>query len=457
MSAILNREAKIPVLFLVMEFAPVNTTGNFRTLKFIKHLGKQGIQSIVVTFVEEEAAKYFNAKLDESLLSDLPGDCIIYRIHCDDKTRFQHSRLGEFLMIYFSIKDSLAKRWRPHLMPEIGDIMQRHQPQVIFTSLPPYSAGLLSVELSKKFKIPLVVDMRDLWALFGVGPLGSRIHYWLTLQEERKIFKHASAVLAVTPQMIKTILRVHSGLDTRKFHYISNGFDGELSAEGKFVFPGGKRKITIGYVGSFYFDPSKREASFKPWWQKRWHKIFEYTPVKHDWLYRSPYFFLKTVAYLIEKHPALKDRLQIEFVGTKPVWIDNMLTEFNLHGNFISHGFVSAQRSIELQQNFDLLLATSEKIPGAEHYCLPSKVFDYVIQRKPILAFVTEGIQKEFMIKSGLGVICDPDNVQESALTLFDLITNGRSFSPNGEYLETFKRSNLAKKLSDVFRTLVVE
>ncbi len=62
---------KLPVLFILMEFAPVNTTGNFRSLKFIKYLGDYGIKPIIVTFIAEEAAIFFNAKIDIDLLNEL--------------------------------------------------------------------------------------------------------------------------------------------------------------------------------------------------------------------------------------------------------------------------------------------------------------------------------------------------------------------------------------------------
>ena len=78
---------KIPVLFILMEFAPVNTTGNFRGLKFIKYLNKN-FQAIVLTFVVKEGEVIFNTNSDESLLSELPSECVIYRIHCEKERQF---------------------------------------------------------------------------------------------------------------------------------------------------------------------------------------------------------------------------------------------------------------------------------------------------------------------------------------------------------------------------------
>ena len=195
-------QPKIPVLFLFMEFAPVNTTGNFRGLKFIKYISQYNIQPIVVTFIEEEGAKYFNAKIDTKLLSDIPGDCILYRIHCSDRSKFIIQKLADFMTIYFSIKDSLAKRWKSDLFKGLVDIMEKHKPKMLVTSLPPFSSGKLAMQISKKFRIPYILDMRDLWAHFGHGPLPSYFHYKLTIREENIIFRNASAIIGVTPQLI---------------------------------------------------------------------------------------------------------------------------------------------------------------------------------------------------------------------------------------------------------------
>jgi glycosyltransferase involved in cell wall biosynthesis len=437
-----------------MEFAPVNTTGNFRSLKFIKYIGNFGIRPIIVSFIPEEAAKIFNAKIDKELLTELSHETIIYRVPCDDIKTHSFERITDFIEIYFSIKDSLAKRWKAHVFEKIGDIIEKHQPKILYTSLPPFSSGMLTAEISKKFKIPFILDMRDLWSHLGFGPFGSIFHYWLTLREERNLYRQAAAVIGVTPQMIETFHRLNPGLNPEKFHLISNGFDSDLNAVQSFEFCPHPGKIVIGYIGSFYYEPKRRENTFKPWWKKRGHHMLEYNPAKMDWLYRSPYFFLKVVALLKKSRPAIGNLIKIEFIGKKPLWLDSMMEEFGLSDDFVSYGFVSREESLRLQQGFDIMLATSEKNINGEHYCLPSKLFDFIGLNKPILGFVTDGIQKEFIKLSGLGIICDPDNTGEAANALADLLTNGKKFTPNLEYLGNFHRRNVTEKLSSLIQNL---
>lgn len=201
--------AKKTVLFILMEFAPVNTTGNYRSLKFIKYIRNYGIEPIVITFIANEAASYFNTNITPELSNELPEDCIIYRIHCKGESKsILPRRVSEFFRIYFSIKDSFAKRWSPFLFTEINEIIKRHQPVSIYTSLPPFSSGLLAKKIANKYKLPYVLDMRDLWSDWGSSPMASRIHYWLTRFEEYRIYKGASRILAVTPQMIEILREI---------------------------------------------------------------------------------------------------------------------------------------------------------------------------------------------------------------------------------------------------------
>lgn len=444
----------INVLFLLMEFAPVNTTGNFRSLKFIKYLRSFGVEPIVVTFLEKEGAKYFNTSIDPGLLKDIPPDLSIYRIHCEDGDKYYSNRLRSFITIYFSIKDNLASRWKRTLLPELEKIIQKHQPAIIFTSLPPFSAGSLAVDIAKRYNLPLVVDMRDLYAKWGNTPFGSILHYWLTLREERRILRGSKAIIGVTNQLVSIFRQSHPSIPPQNFHYIPNGFDVEVTQLKNVRLPAHQPKIVIGYVGSFYYQPEARDQMMVPWWKRAGHKKFFYSPTKEDWLYRSPYFFLKTMAALFEKWPHFRDIVRIEFVGKNPAWLAKMIEKFELTPYVTSHGFVDFEQSQKIQQHFDLFLATSEKVEDAEHYCLPSKIFDYVDKGKPILGFVTNGSQREFIEKSNLGVICDPDAVDDSAGLIQRLLSEGFERAINREYLADFQRKKCAEKLSHLFYSL---
>lgn len=443
----------IRVLFITMEFPPVNTTGNYRALKFVKYLHEFGIDPIVVTFKEEQGAALFNTKIDASLLHEIPKGTAVYRIDSDYEN-IEVGRLMKFIGMVLRVNDSLAKRWLKYFNREIDRIIAQHNPQLIFVSLPPFSSGQLAAKVAKKHRLPLITDMRDLWSQWGNATFLTIVHYWLTVWEERSVFKKSTRVIGVTPQLVSQFQSSHPRLNRDKFHLIPNGFDIPIEKLEDFEFKPGP-KVVIGYVGSFYYHPENDRTILLPWWRRPVHRMLQFRPVKEEWIYRSPYFFFRSIRQLLDEFPRLRNIVECHFVGHKPEWFDGMVEEFSLSDHVVSHGFVSSTRASELQDSFDLILATSEKVNGSEHYCLPSKLFDYVGKKKPILGFVTPGIQRDFIRQSGLGVVCDPDDHDRSVALMRRLIENGAIFKPNKDYLTGFHRRRNAMKLADLITSVI--
>jgi glycosyltransferase involved in cell wall biosynthesis len=438
----------VPVLFFLMEFAPVNTTGQFRNTKLIKYISQFNIKPIVITFVEEEAASIFNTKIDTKLLEELPNDTKIYRIPITINHPKQFKRLREFISIYFSIREKLAEKWMPNVKKEIGNIIKHEKPMCIYTSIPPFSSGYLANTIAKKFHLPYILDMRDLWANFGLTPFNTKWHYIASLAAERKIIQSASKVIVVTPQMKSVLEKTHESNFENKITVIPNGYDFEVNEVFNFSFIPKNEKIVIGYVGAFYFNQQSHQEMLLPWYKKRSYKKLQYIHQKIDWLYRTPFFFLQAIKKLFILNPNLQSKIEIQFIGHEAEWLKNMIAELGLESNFKHHGFVSYQESNLLQNNFDFYLATAEKYTGGEHFCLPSKVFDMVGKQKPILGFVTEGIQKEFIEKSNLGVVLNPDEIENNTLYLNNIFCNGLTVQPDYTYIKHYHRKAIAEKIA---------
>ena len=193
---------------------------------------------------------------------------------------------------------------------------------------------------------------------------------------------------------------------------------------------------------------------FKSWKEKKLHRKLQYTPRKEDWLYRSPYFLFKTLNKLFNISPELKSKIIVKFVGSKPDWLEKMIGEFNLQENIEHIGFLPFDETEKFQQSCDALLITSVKVIDGEDYCIAGKTFDYIATQKPILGFVTEGAQKQFIEKSGTGIICNPDDIDGSVNTLKNIFDNGVTLKPNKKFIEKHHRKNLTKQLSEIIHSL---
>ena len=113
----------------------------------------------------------------------------------------------------------------------------------------------------------------------------------------------------------------------------------------------GATPLVIGYVGSFYFNPGAHEA--KRMVGKSPHRWLHYAPRKEDWTYRSPRYFFQILLELFDRYPDWREKLRVEFVGRVPVWLTEMIQEFDLDEHVTRRGQVSLEESLRLQQSFD--------------------------------------------------------------------------------------------------------
>lgn len=438
------------VLFLLAEFPPVNTTGAFRSFKFINQLIDLGIKPIILTIDENDSSKYFNAKIDHQILNCLDPRAIIYKVKTSSLGSIKpSSKLTQYLKIFFSAKDPLSDLIKEQVAPLLPTIFEKHKPELVYVSLPPFSMGQIGISIAKEYKIPLITDMRDLWAFWGSDPHQTYLHFLLKKRLERKLFEKSSKIIGVTPQLIKIFAKSHTNINKNKFVTIFNGFDQEFEIENIPSYQ--KSVIKIGYTGSFYYNDLAQEVSDTVWYQRSGLKKFYYYPKKENWLYRSPYFFLKSLHQLFISKPELKDKIEFHFIGRESDWLKKMIIEFKLENNYFPYGFKSKQEVATIQNTFDVFLCTSEKVINEEHYCLPSKIFDYINMGKPILGFVTDGIQKDFIIKSNMGIICNPDDIFLGAKTIEGLF-NYTGSNLNIDYLRKFQIGNLSSQLSTILK-----
>lgn len=442
----------INVLFIAMEFPPINTAGVFRSLKFAKYLQRFGVNPIVVTLDATDAAAAFGAPLDPSLLDDLPSSIEVLRARCRPADAKYSTRLRRFATIYFRIEDSLADRWTRDLERLLPEAIARHRPEAVYVSMPPFSAGRLAARIAKRHGLPLIIDMRDGWSQWSLGPFASWLHYRLVLARERRIFEQAFRIVTVTPQLARIFSRAHPAISRKKFEVVTNGYDFELNLPDRVQ---ARRRahetpFVIGYVGNFYYTPEARAAHFMPWWKKRLHRKLQYSPVKEDWLYRSPYFFFRALVNLFQRREDLRNRVRFRVMGTNAPWLDAMAAQFGLSEICEFTGRRSHADVLRFQEDVDALLCTAVKVPGGEDYAIASKTFDYVRAAKPILGFVPVGAQRDFIASSGLGFVVDPDDVNRGAALLEEVCDRGLDLHPNREHLSKYHRERTARDLARI-------
>lgn len=442
------------ILFVAFELAPLATAGVYRPLGFIKHLPEFDITPLVVTTDADSYRDVGDTPLDFSLDALLPKETSIERVACRRRNKPRH-RFGRWHRIFFSLVEEQASLWRINVLPVLNRLVEAHNPRAIYVTAPPFCMAPFAVELKRRLNLPLILDLRDAWSQWRVAPYGSWLHYHLTLRLEEECLAKATRVVTTSDQIRKDLLRLHRKIAPEKITVIMNGYDVDVPDWTMRPLPVGKTPFVIGYVGAFYYSPGARDAMMRPWWRKRPNRMIQFTPRIEDWLYRSPYFFFRAVAELFRQFPEMRDRIRIRFAGRKPEWIDAQVAEFRLKPFVEFLGYLDHTRVLDFQRECDALLITSSKVINGADYSIAGKTFEYFTMKKPILGFVTRGVQKDLLERSGMAVICDPDDTQQSASKLRELITGRINLAPNVDLLTQLSRRELTRKLAGVIQSSV--
>jgi glycosyltransferase involved in cell wall biosynthesis len=441
------------VLFVAFEFPPLGGAGVQRSIQFTKYLPGYDIEPIVVTTDLPSFLRVMDNPIDQTLLNDLDPNLIVERIPCQTPWVKVPGRFASWARLFFSVVDPLAGYWRPQLDAQIPRLISKYQPAAIYVSIPPFSMGRLWTSIGKSYGLPVVLDFRDAWSQFCIGPYMSWLHYRLALREEGACVRAASRVVCTSDQTRSELLRLHPNVSAQKITTITNGYDAEV---GDVTSPRRENSsgspFVIGYVGGFYYTPETRESMLWPWWRKRSHRKLQYAPRREDWLYRSAYFFFRAVRLVLDVRPELRHRLRIQFVGDKPNWIDAQIDEYGLRDIVEFRGRLPRHEALAFQHRCDSLLITSSKVMGGRDYSIAGKTFEYFVTGRPILGFVTEGAQRDILEESGVAVICDPDNAEDAAKKIQDLIDGRIQFRPNVRFLRSLHRRQLSGTLADIIK-----
>ena len=440
------------ILFISFEFHPVQTTGNFRAANFVKYFSEFGIEPVVLCGAEESILQYYKSgRINNALLADIPTGCEVHRVPFD-KPYIPASKYAQ--LKYYA--DPICSFWKKAAFKKALEIIgQTPSIKAILVSLPPFSVGDLAMKVSKKTGLPLFVDLRDAWSYQGQFPFFSRAHYFANFLKEKRLLKHATAIITVTNQLAEIYVRTNTGLDESNVKIVYNSYT-NFDIEKQETIPAKSAIDTdqyiIGYIGAFYFNPESEKIRITPWWKRSGVRKFFYYSAKEEWIYRTPYFFFKSLARLFNKHPLLRKKVFFGHIGDTPQWLYRMAKEFGVQDNIMSYGFVKKDELASVVQNFSAFLATTEKIPVNKSFCLPSKTFDYIKYGKPIIGFVKQGDYSEFLEKANMGVIIDPDNISEATEKLESFLLTGKELAPKKSYILNFHAREQTRLLSNILK-----
>lgn len=370
------------ILFISYFYPPLGGPAALRNQKTVKYLSSAGCRIDVISVGEIEYNYY------DSSLMDGAGEHSVIRTASYDpmallKMLFGKSstvsrglyhntpeKLKLFIRRLYPLDDKIG--WLPPLLKAGTTAMRQNNYQLIYVSCGPFSSAVAAWWLSRKFKVPYVLEMRDYWTLLSDYNLqGSYLNRMLSRAWELRLLKAASGIVTATKGIADDLCAAFGANLKEKSFTLYNGPDEEdyqnlkpmLAHEG----------FVLSYFGALYARRSLKNL----------------------------YAAMRELA----SEGALPQGTQIRLYGN---FHREALQEIESSG--ISQMItlvpqLQHQAALQEMQNADalILLINSSSPRGT----LTSKVFEYLRLGKPVLAMIPHnGEAAGLLNESGQDYIC---------------------------------------------------
>jgi glycosyltransferase involved in cell wall biosynthesis len=245
-------------------------------------------------------------------------------------------------------------------------LIERWRPDIIFASAPPHTGLVVASRLGRRFGIPWVADLRDLWV---DNPYYSEPGWRKPVDAflEHRTLKGAARLVTVSPVWAEQLRKRHG----KPVEVVYNGYAMEDFPASR-VQQSRDKGLTIRYMGSIY--PGFRDPS----------AVFAAIRLLPD---------------------SLRNRVIVEFFCDAGDTVLAAAAAAGVTGAVIVRPLVPYQRALELQMQADVLLllqSTERRDEGN----IPAKLFEYFYSRRPILFIGYEhGVAARLVRERGAGLV----------------------------------------------------
>ena len=301
--------------------------------------------------------------------------------------------------------------WYPYAVKEAKNIIETGwRPDIIFASATPYTSLMVAKKISKKFNVPWIGELRDLWSdnYYGYG-------WWIDKVMEKYTLNSASALVTVSEPLNEVLQKKYPKIPVNT---ITNAYDKD-----DFLYsPNNKNtsnKLKIVYTGAVY--SGKRDP----------------TPLLEA----------------ISNDKKIRKSIIVDFYGNDLGYIDFLVNKYNLHDCINTHDPVSRSDALIYQSKSDALLLLTWNNP-LEKGMLTGKLFEYIGSSKPILSIgAIEDDASNLVTQNGFGVATNSPS--EILHFLHDLLNQSFKFDMNNrhKFERTMQVTKLQKILYDISDT----
>ncbi|MHA1830111.1 MAG: glycosyltransferase [Candidatus Helarchaeota archaeon] len=399
-------EKKIGILSY--RFPPLNGRDADFCSSLFKNFDKLRIKSYVIT---SKLDFYENYIRDNKLHNKM-----IFRIREFFIIKFlRRYKIFRVIFRYLLFPDQYVS-WILYSLIRGTHIIKKNKITHLFVMVPPASNLILGYMLKKLTNIKLMIYLADLWTQNPYLNLKKRYYYFIAKHLERKILNETDLIFIASEKYIDILNNIK--INSSKIFFIPFGYDDSAFRN---ISPIQFKRFTILHAGTLY--PGN---------------------------YVNPIHFFQAIKLLLDERKDLSDKFQIIFCGKYPKYVEKLVKEMNLN-NVQLLGFISKKSTIELMISSDLNLVLLYPKKETE-IIIPSKIYEYMRAKKPILGLVPiNGICAKLITQNKVGVVIDPKKIKEIKDFLIKKINYFIKSKKLVEYpdneIKKYERLNLTKRI----------
>lgn len=437
----------VSVLFLAYYFPPAGGAGVQRSEKFVRYLPSEGFLPTVVTGPGPSGDRW--TPKDDSVTNESLSEAQIFRAAgpIPQESGPWSSRLQRWIA-----SPSRFSKWWVKSATEVAS-QSIDGARLIFATMSPFSTAKAAQQISQRTGIPWIADLRDPWALDEMQIYPSFLHRKLELRRMGHILSSAAGIIMNTPEAKTALQKTFPFLKQKPVTTITNGYDaadfaGSLAprTDGKF------RLVHTGYLHTELGLDLRRKRNF--------YRAAGGIEAGVDILTRSHVFLLKAIEQWIEQCPQIAENLELIFAGVTSEQ-DRTVVE-NSTISQLTHftGYIPHVESVRLIRTADLLFLPMHNLAGGRRSrIVPGKTYEYMAAGRPILAAVPKGDARDFLKRSGVALLTEPDDVAGIVRHLNDTFSawkKGISLTvPDYNFIREFDRVTLTQQLADFFNQIL--
>lgn len=372
------------ILLIAYYYPPNHSSGGQRPLKMAELLPRFGHDVVVLT---------------SSYAKKAGGEKNVIRVYDPSHNknrvglrRFQWlaRRTAVELQNRAGIYSSIYAPWKRAVLGKAAEIIARTDPGCILATYPPVETLEIGLELSQRFRLPLISDFRDGLMFRSIEEKRLAAHRCVFARYAKIEAAAASAsslIVAVTPVLRDYFLDAYPG---SRCETIFNGFDdGECLDLPAISLRDGEFHVV--HTGRIALSDSA--ADMGP--------------------------FISAWRRIVGRRAGPPARLHL--VGEYSRREKSLLADMVRSGAAVLHPLMERRETLAMQKAADLLLLVTR--PGVRSG-IPLKLFEYIRSGKPILALSDDGEVRRIVAASGTGW-CVPPQDEEAIASQLERVLAG--------------------------------